>query len=266
MRSDWSYDSIADDYNRVLAPRLFEAPARDLIAAVGIDGARLVLDVGTGTGRVASAAQQGLADRGSVLGLDRSLPMLRFGRENGVRMAVVAHVPGIPFPPGSFDVVVSGFVISHFGDHRAALLDMVRVIRPGGRLGASAWQASDDEFMRAWKEVARSFVDLDRVGAAAQEAIPGEERFSRPEKLRASFEEAGLHRVSVEPRSYRYSMSIDEFLHIQEYRATGRLMRERVGEDAWRRFRDQIAATFRARFRPPVEYTRQALIAVGVKP
>ena len=266
MSSDWSYDPIAAVYDRLLAPHIFAAPARDLIAAVNVVGARSVLDVGTGTGLAASAAEQSLGTHGIVLGLDCSLGMLRFARENGVRLAVAAQVPGIPFPANSFDIVVSGFVISHFRDYREALLDLVRVIKSGGSFGATAWQVTDDEFMRAWKEVAKAFVDVDRVTAAAQEAIPGEERFSDPDRLRAAFESAGLLRVSVERRRYRYSMGIDEFLDIQEYRATGRLMREAIGSDAWQRFRDQLAATFHARFRPPIEYTRNALIAVGSKP
>lgn len=266
MSSDWSYDPVAAAYNRVLAPRIFAAPARDLIGLVDLIDARSVLDVGTGTGLVASAAQESLGTRGFVVGLDRSLAMLRFARQNGVRRLVAAKVPGIPLPANSFDIVAAGFVISHFKNHREALLDLVRVLRPGGRLGASAWQVSDDEFTRAWKDVAKAFVDFDRVTGAAQDAIPWEEWFCNPDHLRAAFEDAGLHQVNVEQRSYRYSMSIDDFLLIQENRATGRLMHEMVGFEVWQSFRQQVAATFRARFQSPVEYDRTALVAVGAKP
>jgi ubiquinone/menaquinone biosynthesis C-methylase UbiE len=266
MSAGWSYDPIADVYNEVLAPHIFAVPARDLIDTVNVEGARLVLDVGTGTGLAASAAQNRLGIRGVVVGLDCSLAMLRFARKNGVGRVVSAQVPGIPFAANSFDAVLAGFVISHLSDYREALLAVVRILRPGGRFGGTAWQIADDEFSRAWKEIARAFVDLDRVAAAAQAAIPGEERFSDPDNLRSAFESVGLIRVSVEPRTYRYSMGIDDFLLIQEYRATGRLMREAIGSDAWQRFRDRLAATFRARFHPPIEYTRNALIAVGAKP
>lgn len=266
MSPDWSYDPIADVYNRVLAPRIFAAPARDLIAAVNVDGARSVLDVGTGTGLVASAAQQSLGPGGVVVGLDRSLAMLRFARENGVRLAIAAQVPGIPFGAGSFDIVVAGFVISHLRDYREALLDLVRVLKPGGRFGATAWQISDDDFSRTWKEVAKAFVDVERVTAAAHDAIPWEERFYDPDRLRAAFEGAGLRQVSIEQRSYQYSMSIDDYLLIQENRATGRLMHEAVGPRVWQRFRDHVAATFRGRFRPPIESVRAAHLVVGAKP
>ncbi|WP_075739338.1 MULTISPECIES: class I SAM-dependent methyltransferase [Actinoalloteichus] len=64
------------------------------------------------------------------------------GRRTDLR---VADATRLPFPPDSFDTVVSTFAMCCIPDHRLALAEAVRVLRPGGRLlladhvAASAW-------------------------------------------------------------------------------------------------------------------------------
>lgn len=72
---DWrSYDSIAESYERIWAPR-FAVVARHLLTlAPPAEGARL-LDVGTGTGAVAVALGDGLRTLRQAVGCDLSLPM-----------------------------------------------------------------------------------------------------------------------------------------------------------------------------------------------
>ncbi len=102
-----------------------------------------VLDVGTGTGRLAKAVQS--AHLGSyVVGVDFTLPMLRLAPVD-VDIAA-ADALRLPFADAQFDAVVSGFLIRNVADIDAAISEQLRVLRPGGALailettpGPGAW-------------------------------------------------------------------------------------------------------------------------------
>ena len=133
-----SYDSVAETYERVAVPS-FEPMADDLVAALGAAPGDRVLDVGTGTGLVAALAGAALGSDGVVIGLDPSVGMLRIARDDRGALAVAGMAPGLPFPERCFDVVVANLVLSHLPDLAAGLADLARVLRRGGRLGATAW-------------------------------------------------------------------------------------------------------------------------------
>jgi len=97
-----------------------------------------ILDVGCGTGDLSLA----FADLGPVVGGDFCHPMLCIGRDKAARSRrsfPVSLVEGdalaLPFPDGSFDVVVSAFVLRNLADIQKGLREMRRVLRPGGVLG-----------------------------------------------------------------------------------------------------------------------------------
>jgi SAM-dependent methyltransferase len=95
-------------------------------------GPRLrVLDAGCGTGN----NLRHLESLGPALGIDLSTEALRFCRTRGVKVAQ-AGLLALPFPDGTFDCVTSFDVIYHrwVTDDRAAVREMARVLRPGGRL------------------------------------------------------------------------------------------------------------------------------------
>jgi SAM-dependent methyltransferase len=91
----------------------------------------LVLDAGCGSGNNLVH----LAAHGRPIGVDLSPDALAFCRTRGVTVAR-ANLLGLPFAEGSFDLVTSFDVLYHawVTDDRAALRELVRVLRPGGRL------------------------------------------------------------------------------------------------------------------------------------
>ncbi|MFF7123141.1 MULTISPECIES: class I SAM-dependent methyltransferase [unclassified Streptomyces] len=117
--------------------RLCAYPVPALLDAARVGAGTRVLDVGTGTGTAALAAQE----RGALVrAVDADAGMVAGARRRGVA-AEIAVLPELPFPDGEFDAVVGNFVLNHVGRPRAALAELRRVLRPGGRIALTLWGA-----------------------------------------------------------------------------------------------------------------------------
>ncbi len=100
-----------------------------------------LLDLATGTGDVALAVRRRLPGSTNlrIVGADLALPMLVLGRGKADRYGMSvdflqADVLSLPFCQSSFDGTVIAFGIRNLEDRLAGLREMVRVLRPGGRL------------------------------------------------------------------------------------------------------------------------------------
>ena len=107
-----------------------------ILAAAGDLRGRSVLDAGCGDGAFAVAAW---AKGARVSGVDASHAMLEAARTRALRDAakidlVHGSVENLPFPPGTFDVVVMTSVLCTVQDPLRAVSEAARVLRPGGRL------------------------------------------------------------------------------------------------------------------------------------
>jgi SAM-dependent methyltransferase len=119
--------------------RLCAHPVPVLLDAASVgDGAR-VLDVGTGTGTAAAAA---CARGAKVTAVDAEPSMVRLAARSVPEADVrLAALPGLPFADGEFDAVVANFVLNHVGRPCAAVAELRRVTRAGGRLALTIWAA-----------------------------------------------------------------------------------------------------------------------------
>lgn len=265
-RKDWrSYDDVADTYDRVRTD-FHTRPAADLVALVAPSAGGRVLDVGTGTGAAAVEAAKSVGSEGFVVGVDPSLEMLGRARDRGVGRLVAGKALDLPFAGGVFDAVVASFVVFLFTRYETALFDMIRVVRPGGKVGVTTWGGTEDEFRRTWREVAETFVGKDLLKDANRRASPWEERFSDPRRLVETLREAGLRQVDAQRRDYRFTWSIDDYLAGRETSAPGRFLHDMLGEASWERFRQRVAEEFRSRFADPIGDTSDVILAVGIKP
>ena len=259
MSKDWSsYDSAAGTHIRLGVPGMFAGPARDLAARMNPDEAASWLDVGTGSGVVAT-----MAGTSGVIGLDPSVEMLRGARENGVPRLAAGVVPGLPFRDACFDRVTAGFVLSHVPSYQEALRDMVRVLRPGGRLGVTAWGARGNEYLDLWDAMTEAAVGPEAMRAATAQALPWEDWLAHPENVGAALREAGLVNVTVDLITYPVHFALADFLAVRWNSISARFIRTQLDADGWRRFQEKVEREFRLRFRDSVDFTRDASIGVG---
>lgn len=143
--SAFTGSSVPDEYERRLAPAVFEPWAEALLDAVVIAPGSKVLDVASGTGVVARAAARRAGGEGHVTASDVSPPML--ARASGIAAADgaapidyrEASADALPFADGSFDVVLCQQGLQFFPAREAALAEMRRVLRPGGVAGIAVW-------------------------------------------------------------------------------------------------------------------------------
>lgn len=111
------------------------------VELAGIRPGDRVLEVGCGTGALTLAAQTQAGQLGVVHGIDAAPEMVAAARRKAARAAVpvsfqVGEMERLPFPDDEFDVVLCSFMIFHPTDHerRKGLVEMRRVLKPGGRL------------------------------------------------------------------------------------------------------------------------------------
>ena len=128
----------AEIYDERFVPALFQQWGSVVCGAAGVSAGQRVLDVACGTGVLALAAAERVAPGGAVVGLDASSDMLGVARRKGGAIDWrEGRAEALPFADASFDRVVSQFGLMFFADRAAALREMHRVLRPGGRMAVA---------------------------------------------------------------------------------------------------------------------------------
>jgi ubiquinone/menaquinone biosynthesis C-methylase UbiE len=229
-----SYDATASDFD-TLTDRYSTAIASRMLAIGEVGRSDSVLDLGTGTGLVARLA----ADRGAnVIGIDHSEGMLGRARLKAEQAGVASRASFQPmdaealtFEDGTFDVITSLYVLRHLPNPRAAVGEMHRTLRPGGRLVvavgarpspfsasavASGLGAMTDRFLASIGRRAlspsflRGILDRERVPPNASHAAHHEN-----EDVSGLLSGAGFQDIRREWWGERYHLSPEEFWDVQ---------------------------------------------------
>ena len=213
------FDRWVDTYDadrRVLIP-CFDAFYGTAAEAAALDrgGPVRILDLGAGTGLLASVLAGSLPDAELVL-LDEAPAMLEKAKERlaplGDRVATVVADLRDPLPDGPFDVVASALAIHHLDDDAKA--DLYRraadVLAPGGVLINAEQVAGptpqlDAQFKARWREHCRALGATEETLAAADARMAIDLPASVPAQL-AMLDAAGLVDVACLFQSWRFAV------------------------------------------------------------
>jgi len=144
------FDTIADRYDLITAVLSYGQDARwkrRLVALAGVTTGERALDLACGTGDIALA----VAARGArVTGLDLTPRMLQLAAGKSRAATFLAgDMTSLPFRPQAFDLVTTGYGLRNVPDLPAAIGEIARVLRPGGRLLSLDFNRPEQAVVRA---------------------------------------------------------------------------------------------------------------------
>jgi SAM-dependent methyltransferase len=182
-----------------------------LCHAVDLRAGQRVLDVATGSGNTALAAARHWC---AVTGIDYVPALLERARERAAaeRLPVTfreGDAEHLPYPDGAFDVVLSTFGVMFAPDQAQAARELLRVCRPGGKVGLANWPP--DGFTGQGFRITAEYVP-------PPPGVPPPTRWGTEEGLRALFG-TGVTSLQCTRRSviFRYRSAHHYLEHFRTY-------------------------------------------------
>lgn len=173
------FAAVAGEWDEMRAGFFTEAMRDAAIAQAALPAGAVVADVGTGTGFVPAGL---IGKAAQIVGFDASAEMLAVARRRFAGNPEVAfqETDGekLPAENDSFDAVFANMFLHHAPDPAGAIREMVRVLRPGGRLIVTDLDSHGQEWMRV--EMADEWLGFDR------------------EEMRRWYAAAGLNQIEVD--------------------------------------------------------------------
>jgi SAM-dependent methyltransferase len=156
-----------------------------MLDAARVTGGMQVLDVCCGPGMLAAGALQRGAE---AIGLDFAAGAVELAHKLVPKADFQqGDAQALPFPAARFDAVLCGYGLMHLPEPAAALCEILRVLRPGGRAAFSVWDAAGAGFTLVYEAVrARGSMDM------ALPHGPDFFQFGSPELMRLALTEAGF--------------------------------------------------------------------------
>lgn len=176
MKQVHYFEDVADDYTAKVSPYRY-SQFLALLHELRFSGNETVLDIGCGPGPLSMEAASRLPG-GNLLGIDLSESMIDLAKN----LARTKKVKNVSFQYGDalsldlnenyFDVVFSSNAFPWVSDQKQFLNEILRVLKPGGRLGLVTLSTSVyGEFIRAMRHVASRKPDLLPHGADTQKTM-----------------------------------------------------------------------------------------------
>lgn len=169
-----------------------------MIERLGIAEDQHHLDIASGTGEPGLSVAR-LAPRGRVVLTDLSAEMVAVAERRAAAMGVtnvetrVCSADDLPFDDASFDSVSVRLGYMFFPDGAKATAELVRVLKPGGRLCSSVWVRPDQN---PWTSVAFEAIGSEVALSPPDPDTPNMYRCSAPGYVSALYEAAGLRDVA----------------------------------------------------------------------
>ena len=257
QRDATSYDAVSESFAHFTAR--FSKPVADhMVDLATLSPSDHVLDVGTGTGVVALAAARRLDATGQVSAIDLSVGMLATAKRIADLDSAGRRVDwrsmdaeSLEFANAQVDVVLSLFALLHFPNPLAALREMHRVLKPGGKLvlalgsrpplntvaGLSHALYMLPRLARrklGWELAAPAFLDalVEKYlpkGGANEQSVLAEHSHGHADSVQMLARQAGFTDITIDWVGYNHKIqSADEFWELQ--RTFSSLARKRINE------------------------------------
>ena len=200
--------SAAETYEQFFVPALFQEWPTRVLDAAAVASSDRVLDVACGTGVLAREAAERTE---TVVGIDLNEDMLAVARRKTPNVQWrQGNAEALPFEDDNFDAVVSQFGLMFFENKITAISEMLRVLRPGGRLAVATWDSIDHApGYAAMKDLAVQLFGEELVSGFDAPFILGDRK-----TLCSIFEEAGVSnpQISTQEGTARYP-SIQDWVY-----------------------------------------------------
>jgi SAM-dependent methyltransferase len=177
-----------------------------LLAAAQAKPGEQVLDIGCGTGVTTEPYAVAVGPSGHVTAVDIAKPMLDAARQRiagaglGNVTLLLADAQVYAFPPDSFDLLTSRLGVMFFADPPAAFRNLLKALRPGGRLCMAVWATVAESFQQSIPiETA-----IRHLGPPASQSprAPGPNAYGDRDYLRGILDSAGYAGIAIEPRPF----------------------------------------------------------------
>ena len=173
-----------------------------LLRRLGLASGESVLEIGCGTGALTVPLATEVGERGRVIAVDISEPMLGAARqrvgEHGLRNVTLLHGDAqvFDFEPAAFDLATSRMGIMFFADPVAAFRNIGGALKPSGRLVFACWAPLEEN--QHW--LISYEIALRHLGPPAPPPAhePGPLAFGNPDYIRHVLATAGFAEITVE--------------------------------------------------------------------
>ncbi|MCA0327019.1 MAG: bifunctional demethylmenaquinone methyltransferase/2-methoxy-6-polyprenyl-1,4-benzoquinol methylase UbiE [Proteobacteria bacterium] len=217
------FDSVASKYdlmNDLMSGGLHRAWKAYTVMVANVQEGQRVLDIAGGTGDLAQAFARKAGRGGQVVHTDINEAMLRTGRDRlldaGIILpSVVCDAEKLPFESGHFDLVSVAFGLRNMTHKDAALREMARVLKPGGKLLVLEFSQVAQPLRKAYDLY--SFKLLPRLG----QLVAGD-----PDSYRYLAESIRMHPNQGELKAL---MKLNGFGHVDYHNMTGGVVALHVG-------------------------------------
>ena len=170
----------------------------EIIASIKPSGQDSVLDIAAGTGEPGLTIATMLKG-GKVTITDLSEEMLLIAKENAAKRGInniettACDVCELPFADNNFDAISCRFGFMFFPDMQIAANEMLRVLKPGGKVATSYWNIPEKNF---WVTATMGTINKNMELPPLPPGTPGMFRCCKPGLMKEIFEKAGFKNIT----------------------------------------------------------------------